>query len=571
ATVQQQLGGSANAAPLWKGPFVAECRHRFVCSFGLPATDADGDPLSFRFATDAETMANPSAKFHQPGPCPALGKLHPLPPMQAPWANHPGCEQVMDPSHTLQAARLDVVAGKTIFHWDTENAFRASVPTYYSTHIVVSDGQAEASVELQVHLRPACGCSLLSLPAYVKQMVNHVWHEAVDKPTHAATFTFHSVPPGATVHAWSSGTAAHAQFQWEPPLSSLGQSPVVAAHLMYATPERTLHFPCFLHLTPLALPPVVLPLGVQATPQGTTLVSPVHASDPQGLPLQVGVLQAPVGGTLSYFAPAKELHYTPNPGFVGYDHFTLKVDNGWTSPQSVAGIVLVVPDAAPLVHPDVVLVAPAAPTLLPHDFPLANDVSTIGAPLTWEVVQPPQGTLVPVEQGKLPGAALRYEPPAGGLTQDDVMTYRAVHYGRASETVEVRFRPLLTVTPGLQPGTYTLPGPTRADGPPLVVLADQPPAQEAVQEGPAQGHAASSENRSTASPPHAPAGSIDTSGTCAWEGCVRPPRTAAANPTTAALPASQAPDVLPQVLLMAGLGLLAGPAVVMLPRMLRKP
>jgi hypothetical protein len=102
--------GSTNRPPVSALPPIVQCPIGALCSFAIPAADADGDDITFRLATAAEAGAG---VFIQPGP-----------------------------PHAANAAAIDANSG--LYTWDTTGATvgPAGTATFYSTQVILEDRDA---------------------------------------------------------------------------------------------------------------------------------------------------------------------------------------------------------------------------------------------------------------------------------------------------------------------------------------------------------------------------------------------------------------------------------------------
>lgn len=116
--------GTANDSPISALPPIVRCPIDALCSFQVPVTDPDNDPVRFRLSTSAE--ATGFGGFVQPGP------------PDAPTA-----------------ATIDPTTG--IYSWDTTGARRAGNPannTLYSTQVTIEDPTSKAALDFFIQLAP---------------------------------------------------------------------------------------------------------------------------------------------------------------------------------------------------------------------------------------------------------------------------------------------------------------------------------------------------------------------------------------------------------------------------------
>lgn len=116
--------GGTNASPVSVQAPIVICPINAICSFAIPATDSDGETLSFRLATSAEASAS-FAVFRQPG-SPGSGSVNP--------------------------ASIDSASG--IYTWDTSGANLASGGrnTLYSTQVIIEDGTSKVALDFMIQL-----------------------------------------------------------------------------------------------------------------------------------------------------------------------------------------------------------------------------------------------------------------------------------------------------------------------------------------------------------------------------------------------------------------------------------
>ncbi len=116
--------GSTNSSPASTLPHVVNCPTGADCSFVVPATDPDMDPVTYRLATAGETG---DATFEQPGPTTAPN-----------------------------AATVDEMTGE--YRWDTTGALDAADVgnpggnTLYSTQVILDEGESSAAVDFMIQL-----------------------------------------------------------------------------------------------------------------------------------------------------------------------------------------------------------------------------------------------------------------------------------------------------------------------------------------------------------------------------------------------------------------------------------
>lgn len=116
--------GSTNVSPISALPPIVRCPIDALCSFQVPVTDPDNDPVRFRLSTSTEAAG--SASFVQPGP-----------------------------PHAPNPATIDPTTG--MYTWDTTGATRAGNPannTLYSTQVAVEDPTSKAALDFSIQLVP---------------------------------------------------------------------------------------------------------------------------------------------------------------------------------------------------------------------------------------------------------------------------------------------------------------------------------------------------------------------------------------------------------------------------------
>ncbi len=117
--------GTANDSPISALPPIVRCPIDALCSFQVPVTDPDNDPVRFRLSTSAEASGFFGA-FIQPGP-----------------------------PHAPNVATIDSTTG--IYTWDTTGATRAANSannTLYSTQVTLEDPTSKAALDFFIQLAP---------------------------------------------------------------------------------------------------------------------------------------------------------------------------------------------------------------------------------------------------------------------------------------------------------------------------------------------------------------------------------------------------------------------------------
>ena len=112
--------GSTNRPPVSTMPPIVLCPKSGLCVFSVPASDPDGDPVTFRLSTPTEASGSATG-FHQPGPPDAPN-----------------------------AASIDSTSG--VYTWDTTGATlgTATANTYYSTQVTIEDRDGSNAVKSKV-------------------------------------------------------------------------------------------------------------------------------------------------------------------------------------------------------------------------------------------------------------------------------------------------------------------------------------------------------------------------------------------------------------------------------------
>jgi uncharacterized repeat protein (TIGR01451 family) len=253
--------GTGNSSPVSALPPIVQCPINAVCSFLVPGSDPDGDPLQFRLSTSAE--ASSTGGFTQPGP---------------PFAPN--------------AASIDPSTGQ--YTWDTTGAtLAASGDTLYSTQVTIEDrdpvtGAAKSKVALDFIIKltqvtgvppqfdspptPACG-STLSAP--VGNQLTFTVQASDADAGQTVTLNAAGLPLGATMNPPlpTAGNPVSSTFSWTPTGSQTGSHVVTFS----ATDDTGLQALCSVTIQ------VTTPIGVDLS------ISKTDAPDPIA-----------VGGNLTY-------------------------------------------------------------------------------------------------------------------------------------------------------------------------------------------------------------------------------------------------------------------------------
>jgi cysteine-rich repeat protein len=201
-----RAGAGSNSSPVSTMPPIVICPQNALCTFVVPASDPDGDPITFRLSTPLEADTN---TFRQPGP-PAAPN----------------------------AASIDPTTG--IYSWDTTGATLGPVAlnTLYSTQVTIEerDGlgnvKGKVAVDFFIQLvpqvntpptfsQPACGTTMTT-QAGVPFSVNVQASDADAGDT--VTLNVAGLPPGAvmTPALPTTGNPVSSVLSWTPLISQAG-------------------------------------------------------------------------------------------------------------------------------------------------------------------------------------------------------------------------------------------------------------------------------------------------------------------------------------------------------------
>lgn len=149
------------------------------------------------------------------------------------------------------------------------------------------------------------------------------------------------------------------------------------------------------------LPPNSAPVAADqmvATPEDTTAVITLSATDVDGNSLTFAVVTGPLHGTLSGTAP--NLTYAPAPNYFGPDSFTFQASDGsLTSNTATVSITVGSVNDAPIAAADAVVIAENSGTVLIDV--LANDQDVEGGPLTLTAVSVPTSGTAAIQAGRI--------------------------------------------------------------------------------------------------------------------------------------------------------------------------
>jgi uncharacterized repeat protein (TIGR01451 family) len=239
--------GSGNGSPVSALPPIVTCPINALCSFTVPGSDPDGDPLQFRLSTDIEA-SGVAGGFTQPGPTSAPN-----------------------------AASIDATTGE--YTWDTTGATLAATgDTLYSTQVTIEDhdastGAVKSKVALDFIIKllnvidpppifdspptPACGSTQT-----VASGSAVAFTVSASDPTAGDTVTLNAagLPAGATMTPMlpTSGNPVTAAFSWTPTTGQAGMN-VVTFTATDAASQQTL---CSITIQVLPPPPGVAELAV---------------------------------------------------------------------------------------------------------------------------------------------------------------------------------------------------------------------------------------------------------------------------------------------------------------------
>jgi cysteine-rich repeat protein len=109
--------GTGNRPPVSTMQPVVLCPRDGVCTFQVPASDPDGDPITYRLSTSSEASGSPSG-FKQPGP----------------------------PNATNAAT----ISSSGLYTWNTTGATVGTGTTYYSTQVTIEDRDGSNNVKSKI-------------------------------------------------------------------------------------------------------------------------------------------------------------------------------------------------------------------------------------------------------------------------------------------------------------------------------------------------------------------------------------------------------------------------------------
>lgn len=265
--------GGTNRPPVSSMPPIVNCPTSGLCSFQVPANDADGDPLSYRFSTSVE-----SGIPNQPGP--------PFAPNAA------------------------AISSSGLYTWNTTGATLAvSGPTYYATQVTIEDRdpagavKSKIAVDFLIQLRtfagtaptfvsptPTCGSTV---NGNVGSSLTFTVRASDADSGDTVTLTAAGVPPGATLTPAlpASGNPVQTAFSWTPPAAGTTIVTFVATD---STGNQAL---CALTLVVTGnQPPSVDAGGNVSGNEGSAIALDGTVSDADGDPVTTPWTYAPLSG-----------------------------------------------------------------------------------------------------------------------------------------------------------------------------------------------------------------------------------------------------------------------------------
>jgi cysteine-rich repeat protein len=203
--------GTGNRSPVSSMPPIVQCPINGICSFTVPGSDPDNDPIRFRLSTSTEASGS-SSGFTQPGPPDAPN-----------------------------AASINGVTG--LFTWNTNGAMLASPRTYYSAQVMIEDltgvgGSVKSKIPVDFFIQlvsqagtapvfdhpptPACG-SILSVNPF--DTLNFTVRASDADALQSVTLNASGLPGGATMTPTLPvvGNPVSSDFSWTPNTGQAGQ------------------------------------------------------------------------------------------------------------------------------------------------------------------------------------------------------------------------------------------------------------------------------------------------------------------------------------------------------------
>lgn len=291
---------SGNSSPQTNLPPINPCPFPGVCTFAVPAIDADGDLLSYRLSTRQET----GSSFKQPG---------------APRAPN--------------AASIDAATG--VVTWDTTGASSdASYRPVYSMQVMVQDGATKTPVDFFIELVPAgteipywlpesaCGTTIRS---GVGVPIQFDVAAMSDDAGRTVALNHLGIPSSASFPIPSQGNTVASTFTWTPSIADAGPKLLtftatddlgylaancaVILDVFLHEPPEFVGAPCGVDQTVAGVEALSLSFGVSAQSiNATRTVSLTQLSGPAGLTFAPGTPSNPATGVATWAAPAYGQH-----------------------------------------------------------------------------------------------------------------------------------------------------------------------------------------------------------------------------------------------------------------------
>lgn len=200
--------GGGNSPPTTSMPPIVLCPRNGICTFAVPAADANNDTITFRLSTDAEAAGSGNT-FNQPGES--------------------------DPSSN---ASINSTSG--LYTWNTTGATLgpSGTNTYYSTQVTIEDRDGGNNVKSKIAVdfiiqlveqagvpptfgQPTCGSTINVDPG---NAVN--FNVQASDPDFGQTVTLNvaGLPPGATMTPGlpTTGNPVSSNFSWTPTVANTG-------------------------------------------------------------------------------------------------------------------------------------------------------------------------------------------------------------------------------------------------------------------------------------------------------------------------------------------------------------
>lgn len=244
--------GTGNHPPTSNMPPIVLCPIGGICAFHVPATDDDGDPITFRFSTSGE--AGSFSGFNQPGP---------------PEADN---DATIDPDTGL-------------FSWDTTGADLAQGMghnTYYSTQVAIEDPTSRIAVDFMIQLvnqsgtppsfdqpAPVCGSTVNADP---NNLVTFDIEASDSDFGQIVTLNVTNLPLGSSMAPPlpTNGNPVSSTFSWTPTSGQSGGHVITFS----ATDDTSLQTLC------------VITIQVSALPTATPTRTPTNTAAPTHTPTE---------------------------------------------------------------------------------------------------------------------------------------------------------------------------------------------------------------------------------------------------------------------------------------------